>query len=229
MIVTTTSCLLTLFVAMTLASLGWIGVETSLWCEYYFLNCNKTSGALNLAGLNNSNQDKFPVSIDASSTIETDSLYMSMQNDGLWNHLIKDRVYEFTKTKELREDNICDVVLEPGFCGWSVQAPRILYSFLMLLGITQATVSFMMAAIACTSRSIDPRQRRISVSFLYENDTGEAPQRGIRAWELPPTLKEIEAGLAEPQARQAENNIDIEAPPPYEALPESRPVAQSLN
>jgi len=163
--------LLSLFMALTLSSVSWIGMNASSYCQYVWDQCEanrtQTNGTLlpDVPFRLPIMKWAFELSSEGSATIDPDI------------------------TSEL-----CDDIEYHYLCGFNIGLGKTMHSLLMLVGLVSSMTSFILVTVSCTGATRNNAAResgRISqLSSSSSVGRGVLGGRPITPWEFPPPSKE---------------------------------------
>nr|CAH0105882.1 unnamed protein product [Daphnia galeata] len=193
-------CLVSLFMALTLASLSWLGSQAAVCCQdYWDYNCEddnnnslpsfnytKSTTTTTLSGLQTTTQ---MVQLTSSMANTTDSCYGSIENGPSCENI------------------------KHGYCGYDIGLGRTLHLLLLFAGVIGATTSFVLSTLACSrpNREVTRSRPRLSSIFVVGGDHIPTGGRPITAWEFPPPTKDAELA----STPGIEEKYPDEPPPPY--------------
>jgi len=165
-------CLVSLFMALTLSSMSWIGMEATSYCEYMWDYCFSSNRSL-------------PLNI----TDGTPSHFATMQ----WAFRFSGKILLSNSTDDNNDAEICDELANHK-CGFNILLGKTMHSLLVLTGVLASTTSFILATITCGGARHDfytPDERRTRLSVIFDHNADDAAiARPITPWEYPPPSKE---------------------------------------
>lgn len=191
-------CLVSLFMALTLASLSWLGSQAALCCEdFWEYNCDDY---INLPSFNNTKTTTMTTASEFQTTTPFVQLTSSTGNT-------TNSCYE-----PIENGPSCENIRH-GYCGYDIQLGRTLHLLLLVSGVIGATTSFVLSTLACSrpNREASGIRPRLSSIFVVGGDHLPTGGRPITAWEFPPPTKDTELA----NTPGIEEQYPDEPPPPY--------------
>ncbi|KAK4017419.1 uncharacterized protein LOC116924932 [Daphnia magna] len=192
-------CLVSLFMALTLASLSWFGAEAAACCQdYWDYNCETVGSVPPI--LNSTRYPAFATADEHQTTIGLVTFTSSAVNS-------TNSCYG-----TIENGPSCENV-KRGYCGYDIGLGRTLHLLLLLAGVIGATTSFVLSTLACSrpNREAERSRPRLSSIFVIGGDHLPTGGRPITAWEFPPPVKDHDLA----RSAGVEEQYPEEPPPPY--------------
>ncbi|XP_046639920.1 uncharacterized protein LOC124321055 [Daphnia pulicaria] len=192
-------CLVSLFMALTLASLSWLGSQAALCCEdFWEYNCEDDDG------LPTFNITKTTSTMTTASEFQTTTPFVQLTSS---TENTTNSCYG-----PIENGPSCENI-KHGYCGYDIQLGRTLHLLLLVSGVIGATTSFVLSTLACSrpNRESAGIRPRLSSIFVVGGDNLPTGGRPITAWEFPPPTKDTELA----NTPGIEEQYPDEPPPPY--------------
>jgi len=174
-----TFSLVSLFMALTLSSVSWIGMEAISYCEYVWEECvaNRTDPTPNATIV--STPYGLPIKQWAFQLGDSSGLIPTQIDPDITSEICDEIEFEF-------------------LCGYSISLGKTMHSLLMLVGLLASTTSFVLVTVSCSGAKQNDmlwqteRVSRLSIVFRDGSNEGGGTVHGrpITPWEFPPPAKD---------------------------------------